>query len=304
MDPGAMMSLPDQSAPKTALRWPAPAKLNLFLHVNGRRPDGYHELQTLFIFLDHGDWLEFEPLADTDLLTLSPAIPGVPDEQNLIIRAARLLQGRLPSPMGAHIRLEKVLPMGGGIGGGSSDAATTLVALNHLWQAGLGEDELAQLGVQLGADVPVFVRGRAAFAEGVGEKLQPVEVPSAWYLVLKPDCHVATAAVFQDPDLPRNTPRMTLHNLLEGVWKNDCELLVKKRHPEVANALGWLLEYAPSRMTGTGACVFAQFEDEVAARKVLARVPEGWDGFVAKGENISPLFVTLQQVSDWGIAKR
>ena len=222
-----MMSLPDQSAPKTPLRWPAPAKLNLFLHVNGRRPDGYHELQTLFIFLDHGDWLEFEPLADTDLLTLSPAIPGVPDEQNLIIRAARLLQGRLPSPMGAHIRLEKVLPMGGGIGGGSSDAATTLVALNHLWQAGLGEDELAELGVQLGADVPVFVRGRAAFAEGVGEKLQPVEVPSAWYLVLKPDCHVATAAVFQDPDLPRNTPRMTLHNLLEGVWKNDCELLVK-----------------------------------------------------------------------------
>ncbi|MDU1143394.1 MAG: 4-(cytidine 5'-diphospho)-2-C-methyl-D-erythritol kinase [Aeromonas hydrophila] len=304
MDPGAMMSLPDQSAPKTAIRWPAPAKLNLFLHVNGRRPDGYHELQTLFIFLNHGDWLEFEPLADTDLLTLSPAIPGVPDEQNLIIRAARLLQGRLPSPMGAHIRLEKLLPMGGGIGGGSSDAATTLVALNHLWQAGLGEDELAELGVQLGADVPVFVRGRAAFAEGVGEKLQPVELPSAWYLVLKPDCHVATAAVFQDPELPRNTPRMTLHNLLEGVWKNDCELLVKKRHPEVANALGWLLEYAPSRMTGTGACVFAQFEDEVAARKVLARVPEGWDGFVAKGENISPLFATLQQVSDWGIAKR
>lgn len=286
------------------IRWPAPAKLNLFLHVNGRRPDGYHELQTLFIFLDHGDWLEFDPLSGTSLLTLSPAIPGVPDEQNLIIRAARLLQGRLPSPMGAHIRLEKVLPMGGGIGGGSSDAATTLVALNHLWQAGLSEDELAELGVQLGADVPVFVRGRAAFAEGVGEKLQPVEVPSAWYLVLKPDCHVATAAVFQDPELPRNTPRMTLHNLLEGAWKNDCELLVKKRHPEVANALGWLLEYAPSRMTGTGACVFAQFEDEVAARKVLARVPEGWDGFVAKGENISPLFVTLQQVSDWGIAKR
>ena len=286
------------------IRWPAPAKLNLFLHVNGRRPDGYHELQTLFIFLNHCDWLEFDPLPGTSLLTLSPAIPGLPDEQNLIIRAARLLQGRLPSPMGAHIRLEKVLPMGGGIGGGSSDAATTLVALNHLWQAGLSEDELAELGVQLGADVPVFVRGRAAFAEGVGEKLQPVEVPSAWYLVLKPDCHVATAAVFQDPELPRNTPRMTLHNLLEGVWKNDCELLVKKRHPEVANALGWLLEYAPSRMTGTGACVFAQFEDEVAARKVLARVPEGWDGFVAKGENISPLFATLQQVSDWGIAKR
>lgn len=294
----------EQPSRHQAIRWPAPAKLNLFLHVNGRRADGYHELQTLFIFLSHGDWLTFEPLEGTSLLTLSPAIPGVPDEQNLIIRAARLLQARLQNPQGAHIRLEKVLPMGGGIGGGSSDAATTLVALNHLWQAGLSEDELAELGVQLGADVPVFVRGRAAFAEGVGERLQPVEVPSAWYLVLKPDCHVATAAVFQDPDLPRNTPKMALHNLLDGEWKNDCESLVKKRHPEVANALGWLLEYAPSRMTGTGACVFAQFEDEKAARKVLAKVPEGWDGFVAKGENISPLFATLQQVSDWGIAKR
>ena len=304
------MAAADKRPSMTAIRWPAPAKLNLFLHINGRRPDGYHELQTLFIFLSHGDWLEFDPLPDTDLLTLSPAIPGVPDEQNLIIRAARLLQNKLASPQGAHIRLEKNLPMGGGIGGGSSDAATTLVALNHLWQAGLSEDELADLGVQLGADVPVFVRGRAAFAEGVGERLQPVELPSAWYLVLKPDCHVATAAVFQDPDLPRATPKMALPDLLdkkwllEGEWKNDCELLVKKRYPEVANALGWLLEYAPSRMTGTGACVFAQFEDEVAARKVLARVPEGWDGFIAKGENISPLFVTLQQVSDWGIAKR
>lgn len=298
------MAAIDKDSPMSAMRWPAPAKLNLFLHVNGRRPDGYHELQTLFIFLNHGDWLEFDVIPGSDKLTLSPAIPGVPDEQNLIIRAARLLQARLPSPQGAHIGLEKVLPMGGGIGGGSSDAATTLVALNHLWRAGLSEDELAELGVQLGADVPVFVRGKAAFAEGVGERLQPVELPSAWYLVLKPDCHVATAAVFKDPDLPRDTPKMALHNLLEGEWKNDCELLVKKRHPEVANALGWLLEYAPSRMTGTGACVFAQFEDEVAAREVLAKVPKGWDGFVAKGENISPLFAALQQVSDWGIAKR
>uniref|UniRef100_UPI003F675297 4-(cytidine 5'-diphospho)-2-C-methyl-D-erythritol kinase n=1 Tax=Aeromonas hydrophila TaxID=644 RepID=UPI003F675297 len=181
-------------------RWPAPAKLNLFLHVNGRRPDGYHELQTLFIFLNHSDWLEFEVIPNSDTLTLSPAIPGVPDEQNLIIRAARLLQATLPSPQGAHIRLEKVLRMGGGIGGGSSDAATTLVALNHLWQAGLSEDELAALGVQLGADVPVFVRGKAAFAEGVGDRLQPVELSDAWYLVLKPDCHVATAAVSQEPD--------------------------------------------------------------------------------------------------------
>lgn len=274
--------------------WPAPAKLNLFLHVNGRRPDGYHELQTLFIFLDHGDTLSVE-VTQGDRLTLSPAIPGVPDEENLIIRAARLLQVRLPTPKGAHIRLTKVLPMGGGIGGGSSDAATTLVALNHLWDAGLSVDELAELGVRLGADVPVFVRGTAAFAEGVGERLQPVAVPERWYLVIKPECHVATAAIFQDPDLPRNTPKMGLQELMSGEWKNDCEALVKKRHPEVANALGWLLEYAPSRMTGTGACVFAAFEDESLAREVLAKLPDGWVGFVAKGVNISPLADALQQ---------
>ena len=226
----------------------------------------------------------------------------MPDEQNLIIRAARLLQTRLPS-LGAHIRLEKVLPMGGGIGGGSSDAATTLVALNHLWQAGLGEDELAQLGVQLGADVPVFVRGRAAFAEEWASDCNRSRCPrpGIW-------CSSPTAMWQRRPcSRIRNclaTPQDDPGQSAGREWKNDCELLVKKRHPEVANALGWLLEYAPSRMTGTGACVFAQFEDEMAARKVLAKVPEGWDGFVAKGENISPLFATLQQVSDWGIAKR
>ncbi|QFI55689.1 4-(cytidine 5'-diphospho)-2-C-methyl-D-erythritol kinase [Aeromonas simiae] len=282
------------------ITWPAPAKLNLFLHVNGRRPDGYHELQTLFIFLEHGDTLHFE-VTEGDALTLSPAISGVPDEQNLVVRAARLLQARLPVPKGARITLNKVLPMGGGIGGGSSDAATTLVALNELWGAGLSVDELAALGVQLGADVPVFVRGNAAFAEGVGEKLQPVAVPERWYLVINPHCHVATAAVFQDPELPRNTPKMGLQNLLEGEWKNDCELLVKKRYPEVANALGWLLEYAPSRMTGTGSCIFAAFEDESLAREVLAKLPDELTGFVAKGVNISPLLRALQQVRESGL---
>lgn len=285
----------------SATAWPAPAKLNLFLHVNGRRPDGYHELQTLFIFLDHGDTLHFEVLDGSLDLTLSPALPGVPDEENLIIRAARMLQARLPSPKGARITLTKRLPMGGGIGGGSSDAATTLVALNELWQAGLDTEALAAMGVALGADVPVFVRGIAAFAEGVGEKLQPVTLPERWYLVVKPDCHVATAAIFKDPDLPRNTPKMGLQDLLAGEWKNDCEGLVKKRHPEVANALGWLLEYAPSRMTGTGACVFAAFEDESLAREVLAKLPDGLAGFVAKGVNISPLANTLQQVRE-GVA--
>lgn len=285
----------------SATAWPAPAKLNLFLHVNGRRPDGYHELQTLFIFLEHGDTLHFEVLDGSLELTLSPALPGVPDEENLIIRAARMLQARLPSPKGARITLTKRLPMGGGIGGGSSDAATTLVALNELWQAGLDTEALAAMGVALGADVPVFVRGIAAFAEGVGEKLQPVTLPERWYLVVKPDCHVATAAIFKDPDLPRNTPKMGLQDLLAGEWKNDCEGLVKKRHPEVANALGWLLEYAPSRMTGTGACVFAAFEDESLAREVLAKLPDGLAGFVAKGVNISPLANTLQQVRE-GVA--
>ena len=201
------------------IRWPAPAKLNLFLHVNGRRPDGYHELQTLFIFLNHGDWLEFEPIPGSDQLTLSPAIPGVPDEQNLIIRAARLLQSRLASPQGAHIRLEKVLPMGGGIGGGSSDAATTLVALNHLWQAGLSEDELAELGVQLGADVPVFVRGKAAFAEGVGERLQQIEVPDAWPKPVKTSMPVAPgASIVQSEisvsDLSKNGSKMASAELM------------------------------------------------------------------------------------------
>lgn len=285
----------------SATAWPAPAKLNLFLHVNGRRPDGYHELQTLFIFLEHGDTLHVEVLDGSLELTLSPALPGVPDEDNLIIRAARMLQARLPSPKGARITLTKRLPMGGGIGGGSSDAATTLVALNELWQAGLDTEALAAMGVALGADVPVFVRGVAAFAEGVGEKLQPVTLPERWYLVVKPDCHVATAAIFKDPDLPRNTPKMGLQDLLAGEWKNDCEGLVKKRHPEVANALGWLLEYAPSRMTGTGACVFAAFEDESLAREVLAKLPDGLAGFVAKGVNISPLANTLQQVRE-GVA--
>ncbi|SIR46391.1 4-diphosphocytidyl-2-C-methyl-D-erythritol kinase [Aeromonas sp. RU39B] len=285
----------------SATAWPAPAKLNLFLHVNGRRPDGYHELQTLFIFLEHGDTLHVEVLDGSLELTLSPALPGVPDEENLIIRAARMLQARLPSPKGARITLTKRLPMGGGIGGGSSDAATTLVALNELWHAGLDTEALAAMGVALGADVPVFVRGVAAFAEGVGEKLQPVTLPERWYLVVKPDCHVATAAIFKDPDLPRNTPKMGLQDLLAGEWKNDCEGLVKKRHPEVANALGWLLEYAPSRMTGTGACVFAAFEDESLAREVLAKLPDGLAGFVAKGVNISPLANTLQQVRE-GVA--
>lgn len=276
-------------------RWPAPAKLNLFLHINGRRADGYHELQTLFIFLDHGDWLSFA-VDESDAIRLEPALPGVPLEQNLIYRAAALLKASQSRPLGVTITLDKRLPMGGGIGGGSSDAATTLVALNRLWDLKLDDETLAELGRQLGADVPVFVRGHAAFAEGVGEKLQPVTVPQKWYLVLVPPVHISTAAIFTDPELPRDTPKYSWATLQEMDWKNDCQELVKKRHPEVANALSWLLEYAPSRMTGTGACVFAEFETESAARKVLANAPNWLQGFVAQGVNLSPLRSGLQPV--------
>lgn len=277
------------------IAWPAPAKLNLFLHINGRRDDGYHELQTLFIFLDHCDWLTFH-LNDSNQIDITPALADVPLEQNLIYRAAQLLKQHSEQPLGVTIALDKRLPMGGGIGGGSSDAATTLVALNHLWKINLSVDELAELGRQLGADVPVFVRGHAAFAEGVGERLQPVEIDKKWYVVLVPACHVSTADVFRHKDLKRDTPKQTWDELAHGNWHNDCEPLVKKNYPEVEKALRWLIEYAPSRMTGTGACVFAEFEHEHEARALLARMPTWLQGFVARGENLSPLYVTLQQV--------
>ncbi len=277
------------------IAWPAPAKLNLFLHINGRRDDGYHELQTLFIFLDHCDWLRSH-INNSNQIDIQPALVDVPLEQNLIYRAAALLKQYSAQPLGVTIELDKQLPMGGGIGGGSSDAATTLVALNYLWKINLSADELAELGRQLGADVPVFVRGHAAFAEGVGERLQPVEVLRKWYLVLVPDCHVSTTEIFRHPDLKRDTPKQSWNELAQGNWHNDCEPLVKKNNPEVEKALRWLIEYAPSRMTGTGACVFAEFEHEHEAREVLARMPTWLQGFVARGENVSPLYVTLQQV--------
>lgn len=277
------------------IAWPAPAKLNLFLHVNGRRDDGYHELQTLFVFLDHCDWLRFQ-INNSAQIDLKPALADVPLEQNLIYRAAKLLQQHTSSPFGVTIELDKRLPMGGGIGGGSSDAATTLVALNYLWNINLPVDALAELGRQLGADVPVFVRGHSAFAEGVGERLQPVEVKEKWYLVVVPDCHVSTADIFRHKDLKRDTPKQSWNELAQGNWHNDCEPLVKKNYPEVEKALRWLIEYAPSRMTGTGACVFAEFEHEHEARELLARMPTWLQGFVARGKNLSPLYVTLQQV--------
>ncbi|WP_197276174.1 4-(cytidine 5'-diphospho)-2-C-methyl-D-erythritol kinase [Kluyvera genomosp. 1] len=275
-------------------RWPSPAKLNLFLYITGQRPDGYHTLQTLFQFLDYGDTLTIVPRTDGQLRLLTP-VDGVPNEENLIIRAARLLMKtaadsqRLPEGSGADISIDKRLPMGGGLGGGSSNAATVLVALNHLWQCHLSEDELATIGLTLGADVPVFVRGHAAFAEGVGEVLTPVEVAEKWYLVAHPGVSIPTPVIFRDPELPRNTPVRSIETLLNCEFANDCEVIARKRFREVDDVLSWLLEYAPSRLTGTGACVFAEFDTELAARQVLEQAPEWLQGFVAKGVNLSPL---------------
>jgi len=274
--------------------WPAPAKLNLFLYITGRRPDGYHNLQTLFQFLDFGDTLEITPDSSGKIRLLTP-LPGVVDEENLIVRAALALKqaaaarGTLPVDAGAQIALEKRLPMGGGLGGGSSDAATVLVALNHLWQTQLSVDELAAIGVHLGADVPVFVRGHAAFAEGVGEKIQPAEPEEKWYLVAHPGVSIATPDIFKDVDLTRNSPIRTLDELLQRPFHNDCEPVVRKRFREVDALLSWLLEYAPSRLTGTGSCVFAEFNTESDARQVLELAPKWICGFVARGLNISPL---------------
>lgn len=274
--------------------WPSPAKLNLFLYITGQRADGYHSLQTLFQFLDYGDTIDIALRGDGEIRLLTP-VEGVAHEDNLIVRAARLLMkvasesNRLPKGSGADISIDKRLPMGGGLGGGSSNAATVLVALNHLWQCGLSIDELAALGLTLGADVPVFVRGHAAFAEGVGEILTPVEPEEKWYLVAHPGVSIPTPVIFNDPDLPRNTPKRSIKTLLKCEFGNDCEVIARKRFREVDAALSWLLEYAPSRLTGTGACVFAEFDTETAARQVLEQAPVWLHGFVARGMNTSPL---------------
>lgn len=278
--------------------WPSPAKLNLFLYITGQRADGYHTLQTLFQFLDYGDEIGINLRHDGKIHLLTP-VEGVAHEDNLIVRAARLLMktasatARLPAGSGADISIEKRLPMGGGLGGGSSNAATVLVALNHLWQCGLSVDELAAIGLTLGADVPVFVRGHAAFAEGVGEILTPVNPQEKWYLVAHPGVSIPTPVIFNDPDLPRNTPKRSIKTLLKCEFGNDCEVIARKRFREVDAALSWLLEYAPSRLTGTGACVFAEFDTESRARQVLEQAPEWLKGFVAKGVNLSPLHRAL-----------
>jgi 4-diphosphocytidyl-2-C-methyl-D-erythritol kinase len=271
---------------------PSPAKINLFLHICGRYDNGYHKIQSLFQILDYGDEIGLR-LSDvrnqSDDIRLINNIDGVATTDNLIYRAAHALLPYRTNHYGIEISLRKILPMGGGIGGGSSNAATVLIALNTAWQCELTIDKLAQLGLTLGADVPVFVRGRSAFAQGIGEQLVPVMLPLQYYLVATPDVHISTAAVFSDPDLPRNTPPLKVSDYHFDTSHNDCEILVTKAYSKVANLLQWLLHYAPSRMTGTGASVFAVFASEADAQKVLHKLPKGIKGFVAKGVDRSPL---------------
>ncbi len=268
--------------------WPAPAKLNLFLHITNRRPDGYHELQTVFQFVDYCDWLGFE-INDTGRVDRLGGDASIDAAQDLVVRAAVALQGQSRTAQGVTISLEKRLPMGAGLGGGSSDAATTLVALNKLWGLGLDQQTLCSIGLKLGADVPIFVHGRAAWAEGVGEKFQPVELHEPWFLVVQPVCSISTAEVFNAAELTRNTPPITIRGFLAGEGRNDCEPVVRKRYAEVGQLIDWLKERANARMTGTGSCVFSQFESEAEARALLAELPARWSGFVAKGLNHSPL---------------
>ena len=270
------------------IKWPAPAKLNLFLYITGQRADGYHELQTLFQFIDKCDYLTITPNTNNQI-TISPDLADVPLEKNLIYKAAMLLKEYTNCALGAHIELEKNLPMGGGLGGGSSDAATTLVALNYHWELNLSEQVLSELGVSLGADVPIFISGKAAIAEGVGEKLTAISPPESHYLIATPDFHISTPSVFKNPDLKRDTKTQPHHKLMTNKWSNDCEPCVKKHHHEVANTINWLLEYAPTRMTGTGACVFSTFEHAHQAELLAQKTPTWLTCFTAQGLNSSPL---------------
>lgn len=268
--------------------YPAPAKLNLFLHVVGRRADGYHLLQTLFRLVDHGDRLRFAPRDDA-LVTLSHPLPGVPPETDLTVRAARLLQAETGCRAGVEISVDKRLPMGGGLGGGSSDAATVLLALNHLWQLGVPRQRLQEIGLTLGADVPVFVFGRNAFAEGVGETLTPVDLPAACYVVLEPPVQVPTAAIFTAPELKRDSVPIGADAWHPNFGGNDLEAVATSRFPAIAEHLSWLSAFATARMSGSGACVFAEFARREPAEAALQQLPQGLRGWAAAGLDRHPL---------------
>ncbi|MDN6179983.1 MAG: 4-(cytidine 5'-diphospho)-2-C-methyl-D-erythritol kinase [Halomonas subglaciescola] len=279
----------------TTLRLPAPAKLNRLLHITGRRADGYHELQTLFQLLDLSDSVTLTARND-GRLALASTLDGVAADDNLALRAARLLKRRAPAGCGATVAIDKRLPMGGGLGGGSSNAATVLLGLNALWQLELSLDTLATLGLELGADVPVFIKGHSAWAEGIGEKLTPVTLETPWFVILHPGVSVSTPAVFSDPQLTRHTPPISMARALRGgapTWQNDCEAVVKTQYPPVANALDFLARFAPSRLTGTGACVFAAFDKVKDAERVAQAAGQYGTARVAKGCNVSPLHDAL-----------
>ena len=282
------------------ISFPAPAKLNLFLHVVGQRSNGYHDLETVFQFLDYGDTLSLL-IDNSDQINLLTPIEGVPTQDNLIYKAAKQLKDKKQNQLGVNIKIEKVLPMGGGLGGGSSNAATILVALNYLWEINLPIEELAEIGLTLGADVPIFIHGYAAFAQGIGEKLTKIQPREYWYLVTKPHCSISTQTVFTSPDLTRNTPKLLLNNIENDLnidaCHNDCETIVIKHYPEVANLLAWLIEYAPSKMTGTGACVFSRFDSKKEACEIKSKLPDGIESFVAKGINQSPLINAINNLT-------
>lgn len=276
----------------TDLVLPSPAKINLFLHITGRRDNGYHELQTLFQFLDYGDTLSFTN-SDDGKITLRCNIAELESEDNLVIKAAKILQQKFAPTKGIDIKLDKILPMGGGVGGGSSNCATTILALNRLWQLKLTAKQMEEIGLSLGADVPVFINGHSVFAQGVGEIFTPYEPPEQWYLVAKPQCHISTATIFSHPDLKRDSIKIAPEQYTFTNTHNNCEPLVKKLYSEVALTLARLLEYAPTRLTGTGACIFSCFEDQQSAENALSCLPDGVHGFIAQGQNVSPTIKAL-----------
>ena len=275
-----------------SLGWPAPAKLNLFLHITGQRQDGYHLLQTVFQFIQLIDVIDFTIL-ESGLVRRSSTSLKIDERDDLVIKAAQKIKKRSGSKLGVDISVKKNIPIGGGLGGGSSDAATTLVALNELWQTGLSIDELSEIGLSLGADIPFFINGNAAWAEGVGDKLTPINLDECFYLVIYPNCGISTKAVFEASDLTRNTPRITIRDFHDGNGKNDCESHVRNHYRDVTEALDWLGGYASSKLTGTGACLFAQFSDENEANEVKYKLPTKWQGYVVKGINKSPLLGRL-----------
>lgn len=293
MEPPALISMADaRGAFSSEQAWPAPAKINLFLHINGRRPDGYHELQTLFQFLEFGDELEFEIRKDGQIRRIG-GLSDVPEEQDLVVRAARALQQATQCRLGANIRVLKRIPAGAGLGGGSSDAATTLAVLNRLWGLNLTPEPLAAIALGLGADVPIFLHGHAAWAEGVGERLINAEPAEVWYLLVTPTVHVSTAAVFGHPDLPRNSPRISAADYCFNSTRNDCEALVRALHPAVDQALEALQDFGPCRMSGTGCAAYAMFPDRASAQAAFAQLSPRWPMQIARGCNVSPLALAL-----------